>query len=551
MSLNRNQKIVAETQDKYLCVIAGPGTGKTHTITARVLNLLEKSVNPESIAALTFTQKAAIEMRERIIKKINSEKFPFIGTFHLLCIRLLREFLPEELRNFKLCTRQRQIELLKELKAKKIEKILEKISRFKNVSEPLDEETLSIYQSYERKKKELNLLDFDDLLIKTYEMLKSGSIPPLFEHVIVDEFQDINKIQYEIVKLILKKEGYLAVFGDPDQAIYSFRGSEVKLFLNLPKDFPSLSLINLSINYRSQANIVYASNKFITANTKRFSKKLEPIKSSASKIKIIETTDEYDEAKTIIKEIKSRLGATDFTELYDKQEDKEYTFSSFAVLARTNRELDLIKESLMKAGIPIKTIKNEHTWIDEFLDKIRKLFKDKEAIKKLLTMNSLPQFLSSTNLLDMLSSNERNLIEKIAKFYGKGNLLEQFQCFIDELSGITAQDLFPESINAVSLLTLHGSKGLEFPVVFIIGFEEGLIPCTLFSDSDIEEERRLFYVGMTRAMDELIITHAKKRNIRGQPREMKVSSFLKELPSEYLLLKKASAKRNPKQKGLF
>ncbi len=553
MNLNKQQRLAVESSDKYLCVLAGPGTGKTHTITAKIIYLLEEGINPRKIAALTFTQKASIEMRQRVIKKLNKKELPFIGTFHLLCIRLLREFLPENTRNFNLCTRKLQREIISSIGGKNVEKIIERISRFKNKQTSLDDKTLQIYEIYEKKKKELNLLDFDDLLLKTSSMIKEGKIPPLFEHIIVDEFQDINKIQYDIIKGLLKKTGCFSVFGDPDQAIYSFRGSEVDLFLNLPSDFEDLKLLNLSINYRSQANILLASNRFITANTKRFSKRIEPLKPSESQIIIMEVEDEYEEAKTILKEIKKRLGATNFNDLYNNKEETFYTFNSFAVLSRINKGLKIIKEMFMKEGIPVKTIKKEaEAWIESFIKELTGILSKEEIVKKLIEPIPLYEFLDSTGILKDLENYEAYLIKNIASAYEKGILIEQIRAFIDELYGLTSLDLFPENLNAISLLTLHGAKGLEFPVVFITGFEEGVIPYTLSSEYDIEEERRLFYVGMTRAMNELIIIYAKNRVINGKKVSLPVSSFLKEIPEEYIKYEKVRPRKGePMQKKLF
>lgn len=554
MNLNKNQKIAVETSDRYLCILAGPGTGKTLTITAKIIHLLNSGINPEEIAALTFTQKAAIEMRERVLNNLHKkEDLPFIGTFHLLCIKLLREFLPEKEKYFKICTRTMQKEIISVLSNKNPDKIIEKITKFKNTGLNLDEKTTEFYEKYEQKKIELNLLDFDDLLIKTLHLLNKKIIPPLFSHIIIDEFQNINKIQYEIIKKLLKKEGSLSVFGDPDQAIYSFRGSEIDLFLNLPKDFKNLTLINLSLNYRSQANIIYASNKFITANIKRFSKKIEPLRQKGSKLTLIEVEDEYDEGKTIVKEIKSRLGASDFTETYGNREETQCTFSNFAVLARTNRQLKIIKDFLAKAGIPVKTIRRDtETWIASIVKKLTELISGGYTSKKILKDIRLSEFLESSGILEGLNDLEVSMLKNISKSYDTGKLLEQIHAFIDELSGLTSFDLFPENLNAVSLLTFHASKGLEFPVVFITGFEEGLVPYTLSSDYDLEEERRLFYVGMTRAMNDLIIIHAKNRLINGKKLSLPISSFIKEIPSECIAIKEVRIKKDvPKQNGLF
>ncbi len=554
MNLNKNQRLAVESSNRYLCVLAGPGTGKTFTITAKIIHLLDEGLAPKEIAALTFTQKAALEMRQRVSKKLKDEsKIPFIGTFHLLCLRLLRQFLPEKERRFRLCNRKQQRELITLLGEKGTDKIIEKISRFKNKIDTLDDSIRPIYEKYEEKKKELNCFDFDDLLLKTLEMIKRKEIPPIFSHIIVDEFQDINKIQYEITKGLVKKEGFISVFGDPDQAIYSFRGSEIDLFLNLPTDFKDLTLVNLCLNYRSQANIIVASNKFITANVKRFSKRIEATKTAGKPLFLIEVEDEYEEAKLILKEIKSRLGAIDFTDLYANKEETEYTFGSFAVLARTNRQLRLIKEQFLNEGVPVKTIQRDaETWVESFIKKISEYLLKKDYSKKLIENIALDEFFKSSKLLEGLNENEAYLIEHIAKFYRKGPLIENLEVFIDELSGVTSLDLFPENLNAVSLLTLHAAKGLEFPVVFIAGFEEGLIPYTLSSDVDIEEERRLFYVGMTRAMDELIILHARNRVINGKKMSLPVSSFLSEIPSEFIERKKVQPKRTgPLQKGLF
>ncbi|MGB9710418.1 MAG: ATP-dependent helicase [Thermodesulfovibrio sp.] len=552
MNLNRNQKIAAETNDKICCVLAGPGTGKTLTITAKIINLLQQGINPQEIAALTFTQKAAIEMKQRVINSLRQkENTPFIGTFHLLCLKLLKEFLPDKQKHFQLCTRTKQKEIISDLYGKNADKAIEKITKFKNTGVPLDEKILPVYEKYEEKKRQLNLLDFDDLLLKTLELINKKEIPALFSYIIVDEFQDINKIQYELIIGLLKQDGCLAVFGDPDQAIYSFRGSEIELFLKLPSDFPDLTLINLSLNYRSQKNIIEASNKFITANTKRFSKRIEATREIKSPLILFEVEDEYEEAKTIVKEIKSRLGATDFTELYKNKEETSYSFSSFAVLTRTNNQLKIIKDFLKKEGIPVKTIKKDADhWISSIIRKLTEAMTN--SSEKLFTNMPLKDFLESSGSYEDLSDIEISMLSNIARAYKNGKLIEQIQAFIDEISALTPIDLFPENLNAVSLLTLHSSKGLEFPIVFIAGFDEGLIPYTMAPDTDIEEERRLFYVGMTRAMDDLILIHSRQRVINGKKIPLSVSSFLKDIPAEYIQIKKVRADRTgPMQKGLF
>ncbi len=552
MNLNKNQKIAAETSDRICCVLAGPGTGKTLTITAKIIHLLQKGINPQEIAALTFTQKAAIEMKQRVINSLRQkENIPFIGTFHLLSLRLLREFLPDKEKHFQLCTRIKQKEIISALYGENADKIIEKITKFKNTGVPLDEKILPLYEKYEEKKSELNLLDFDDLLLKTLQLINKKQIPALFSYIIIDEFQDINKIQYELIRGLLKENGFLAVFGDPDQAIYSFRGSEIELFLKLPEDFPDLTLINLSLNYRSQKNIIEASNKFITANTRRFSKRVEPTRETNSPVMVFEVEDEYEEAKTILKEIKLRLGATDFTELYKNKEETPYSFSSFAVLTRTNNQLKIIRDFLKREGIPVKTIKKdiEH-WISSIIKKLTEAIT--KLSEKLFTNMPLNDFLELSGIYEGLSDIEIFMLSNMTKTYKNSKLIDQIHAFIDELSAMTPLDLFPESLNAVSLLTLHTSKGLEFPVVFIAGFDEGLIPYTLASDTDLEEERRLFYVGMTRAMDDLILIHSRQRVINGKKLNMSVSSFLKDIPAEYIRIKKVRSDRTgPKQKDLF
>lgn len=554
MNLNKNQRLAVENNDKFLCVIAGPGTGKTLTITAKIIHLLRQGVSPEEISALTFTQKAAIEMRDRVIRHIDKkDDLPFIGTFHLLCLKLLRNFLPEGQRNFQICTRPKQREIIKSFGEKNPDTLIDKISKIKNQIALSDDKAYSVYERYENLKANLNLLDFDDLLIKIFQMLEKGDIPPLFTHIIVDEFQDINKLQYEITKRLLKNDGYLSVFGDPDQAIYSFRGSEVELFLNLPKDFHNLNLLNLSINYRSQANIIHASNKFITTNTKRFSKKIEPVKPPTYPITLIEVEDEHEEAWRIVNEIKKRLGATDFSELYKNKEETIYSYSSFAVLTRTNKQMRLIREHLVNDGIPVKSIKlDADDWIDSFIKNFTEIIAEPQNSRRLRESLPLIDFLTCSGVFQNLSEYEAFLIRNIAKNYKKGTLIEQIRAFLDELSGLTSFDLFPEKLNAVSLLTMHSSKGLEFPIVIIAGFDEGIIPYSLSSNMDLEEERRLFYVAMTRAIDELILIHANNRFINGRKLSLRVSPFLKEIPEDYIAKEEVRQRKGrPLQKGLF
>ena len=520
--LNESQKQAVMADGGHLLIVAGPGTGKTLTIVRRIAYLVNQGVNPGNILAVTFTNRAAREMKERANALLGSKAdSAFIGTFHLLGLNIVRQF---TLDDFVICNRDEQRNILKEIlkgTKTKAQEAAERISRIKNFLEDADKEMNAIYEAYQSALSAKSALDFDDLILKPIHMFKDEAIlrqyQDMFSHIIVDEYQDINPAQYRLLKLLAGDKANVCAVGDSDQAIYAFRGADIENFLNFEKDFKSAKTIALTENYRSTGAILNASGSMIKNNLKRIDKKLSSAKESGSPINIVSMPDERAEGEFIVKEIEERMGCTSHYNLYAKGAntacDGSYSFSDFAVIFRTNAQAKAIEEAFMESGIPYQVIG-------------RKNLRQRKEIED--TISYMKSIINPS--IEIGKEQEETLL--------------------------TEDDFFDPKANAVTLMTLHMAKGLEFRVVFIAGVEEGLMPYTNNKDNvDIEEERRLFYVGMTRAKDELFLIHARNRLLYGQRLNQSPAPFLKEIPKE--LIKSTTIPDRPKkakkehQAGLF
>ncbi len=504
--LNEAQKKAVMTTEGPLMVVAGPGTGKTLTIVRRVAWLVHHGVRPESILAVTFTNRAAREMKERagaLLGKTASRIL--IGTFHLLGLRIIRDGGAD---GFTILSRDEQIELLKTLTkgtARKAQQAAESISRIKNFLDDENDDIKEIYEAYQSALKQKNAFDFDDLIRVPIEMLSSGEgarkYPDRFTHIIVDEYQDINPAQYRLLRLLAGGAGNVCAVGDSDQAIYAFRGADVENFLNFEKDFPDAGRITLSENYRSSSVIINAADSLIKHNAKRINKELVPVRDRGATIAVIDLPDERAEGEVIIREIEERMGGTSNYQMMQRAGGREQgsvscRFSDFAVIFRTNAQAKAIEEAFIASGIPYQVIGRRQSMqskeIEETLAYLRSLIRPDDAVA---SSQPDPQ----------------------------------------EAKLLSAADFFDPRADAVTLMTLHMAKGLEFPVVFITGCEDGLVPCTIMKDGvDMEEERRLFYVGMTRAKEELYLLRARNRFLYGQRLTQSPSPFLKEIPDEFV-----------------
>ncbi len=501
--LNDSQKKAVTSIDGPLLIVAGPGTGKTLTIVRRIAYLIHQGVPPESILAVTFTNRAAREMRERTESFLGRDaKKIFIGTLHLLGFRIMKEASSGA---FTLYGRDDQVEILKPLvkgSARKARQAAERISRIKNAPETVDEETADIHRAYQACLKERNALDFDDLILAPIDVLANGPAPgavAAFTHIMVDEYQDINPAQYRFLRLLAKSSPNFCAIGDSDQAIYGFRGADAGAFLSFGRDFTDAERITLDRNYRSTGAVLSAAGGLIKNNRKRIEKEIIPTRERGVPVRVVSAPDERAGGEFIVQEIEARIGGTSHDRMRKtagsrSAPDGPCSFSDFAVIYRTNAQARAIEEAFLASGIPYQVIGRKSTLqsreLDETLAYLRSLAGADDG--------AAPKDSAETGLL-------------------------------------AEADFFDPRANAVTLTTLHTAKGLEFRVVFLAGVEEGLMPFTMTGDDvDIEEERRLFYVGMTRARDELILLHARNRFLYGQRTAPPPSPFIKEIPDNFI-----------------
>lgn len=617
--LNENQIKAVLHIEGPLLVFAGAGSGKTKTLTYRVAYLIEElKINSTNILAVTFTNKAAEEMKERIKNLLNKNiNFMWIGTFHSMCARILREEIDQlgYSKNFTILDENDSIRIIDEairnLNLPKSyfssQEIYNKISFIKSRGFFVDEYTprdkyedviKNIFFKYEEIKKRGNLLDFDDLINFVTKILNENDLlaryySEKFKFILVDEYQDINPAQHKLLKALTKYNKNIFVVGDDDQSIYRFRGSSSELMLSFKDDFEKVEIVYLSENYRSTETIVNASKYLIKNNKTREEKPLNAIKRGGDNVKLYVAINEIDEARFVIKKI---------------LELKEFglNFSQFAILYRTNAQSRTFEEQAIIFNIPyrlvggikfyqrkeikdilsyLRIILNEKDFLslervfnfpkigigEKTFDKI-KLHLEKEnsladCLKKILKVinnkkikESITKFIdnynkwknlkddifelineiiSDTHFLDNLEEDKK---ENIYEFF---NIIKEFidrtqstklEDFLSYISLISDVDTMDTTQDKVTLMTVHSAKGLEFNTVFIVGLEEGLFPHykSLISNQDIEEERRLLYVAMTRAKENLYLTYSIRRTRRGIPEFLDPSRFLNEIPEEYI-----------------
>lgn len=587
-------------------IVAGPGTGKTLTIAHRIAYLIiHQEIKPENILAVTFTNRAAREMRKRTEDLLGRDVSKvFVGTFHLLGLRIIKDIYAD---TFIIYNREEQINLIRELikdaDLKKISKegrglsfrlIVEKISRIKNFMEDTDDRIKTIYEGYQAILTKNGFLDFDDLILKPLEILSNSEVLEkyrnIFRYIMVDEYQDINTAQYKLLMMLAQSKGNLCAIGDSDQAIYAFRGADVGNFLSFEKDFKAAKMITLTENYRSTGVILNASNSLIKNNLKRIAKEIRPVREKGISIIVISVPDEKAEGEIIVREIEERIGGTSHYQLMkrvirpDTPLENSYSFSDFVVIYRTNAQAKAIEESFDTSGIPYQIIGEKYHLkrreIMNILSFLKDIINPVDDLHHRRVLDLLPEGLGEVQLKMFKDLKDKLPIDGflkvvweescIKKYYSEENLMllsdlatqyrstdpkEALDIFINEASLLTPADDFDSRADAVILMTLHMAKGLEFKVVFIAGVEEGLIPYTIKKeDVDIEEERRLFYVGMTRAMNELFLVHSRKRFLYGKRLTQSPSPFLAEIPEEFIqnrFIPDTIKKRKEKQIGLF
>jgi DNA helicase-2/ATP-dependent DNA helicase PcrA len=635
-ALNEPQRQAVMATDGSLLILAGAGSGKTRVLTHRTAYLIEEcGVNPYNIMAITFTNKAAGEMRERIDQMVGygSESI-WVCTFHSTCVRILRRYI-DRLgfgTNFTIYDSDDQKTLMKDIckrleidtKMYKEKMFLSAISSAKDeLIDPIEFETRAagdyvkrkqaqVYREYQQALKQNNALDFDDLIMKTVELFKLdkevlASYQDRFRYIMVDEYQDTNTAQFELIRLLALKYQNLCVVGDDDQSIYKFRGANIYNILNFEHHFPDATVIKLEQNYRSTQNILDAANAVIANNQGRKEKRLWTDNGAGDKITFEQLDTAAEEADFVARDIARRV------------RKGEYQYKDCAILYRTNAQSRLFEERFITANIPykifggvnfyarkevkdllayLKTIDNgqddlavrriinipkrgigaasinkvalyaqeqEISFYDALCvaEQVPGLGKAAAKIRPFVlfiqSMKAKAKLLSVADLLqeviettgyvreleaegtDEAEARIENIDELISKAvdYAEGEEAPTLNGFLENVALVADIDSFDENSDYVVLMTLHSAKGLEFPNVYLAGLEDGLFPSYMSITSDnsqaeIEEERRLAYVGITRAKKNLTITSARVRMVRGQTQYGKVSRFVREIPPELL-----------------
>ncbi len=567
---NIEQKNAIKTEKQNIIVIAGPGTGKTRVLTERIKFLVkEKKVKPEKIWAVTFSNQAANQMQKRICEIINKKiaKKIQISTFHAAGLKILKDFSSN--RKIIINDNEKRV-ILKQIGVKwqQTSKIINKISVIKNSLQKIEnKEFETIFDKYNAYLEENNLLDFDDLIYLSLKYFNEKTkIKPLFEHILIDEFQDINNAQYEYIKQISNQKTNIYSIGDPNQSIYGFRGSDVNLINNFIKDFDAEKL-TLSKSYRCSDNIISASQNIVGSN-----KNITGL-TKGVKINISEQATHKSEAEFIARNIEDMIGGLRFFSIDSKvskgQKNKEIeSLSDFAVLLRTKSQFDAIIKAFNDHSIPYQKIGTKSFLSEKPFSEITTILKHfayannkfyKARFKEITNNQHHLKFETSLkNFITELwekyfQNNYKNKINNFQKYLkiAENKTIEEFLILVEQKIG---QDDYNKEAEAVRLMTLHASKGLEFKCVFIPGLENGLIPYSIFKKQiNKEEEKRLLYVGMTRAEKYLYLTYAKSRKINNLMYNFKRSPFIDHIQEELLQYKiqKYKSKSDNKQFELF
>jgi DNA helicase II / ATP-dependent DNA helicase PcrA len=637
-NLNPPQKDAVETMEGPLLILAGAGSGKTRVLTHRMAHIIGNGLAAaDEILCVTFTNKAAKEMEHRIYKLLSEIEVPvmshlWINTFHAFCVRILRQHIEmlDYKKPFTIYDSGDQLSLIKRViqslnlndkmyppksfqgrisQQKMLGRAPENIKN--NSRNIIDQKTLEVYTKYESEMKKANALDFDDLLLKTYELFRMypdllKAYQEKFKFIMVDEYQDTNHIQYLLIKMLAGHQN-ICVVGDEDQSIYSWRGADISNILNFEKDFPNAKMIKLEENYRSTKNIVNAATSVIQNNTERKDKTLFTNNNDGDTIQIRQERTEYDEARFVSKEIQKLISSG------------HNNLNDYAIFYRTNAQSRVLEEQLRALAIPYRLIGGmrfyERAEIKDMISYIRLSVNpsDNIAAKRIINVPARGIGKTTVEQLDHLSM-ERNITffeaikyavdhkefaagttsklrrfadiiddlivqqkhYKLSDFYPLvldkteylvmlkkentpeaearisnleelSNAIVQFEkergddatiaSYLEELALASDLDKQDAEYNAVTMMTLHISKGLEYPYVFIVGCEENLFPSTRADDTDetgIEEERRLAYVGMTRAREKLWMTHTQIRRVWGQEQMNLPSRFINEIPKNLI-----------------
>lgn len=632
VGLNSEQRRAVETTEGPLLIQAGAGSGKTKTLTHRIAYLIDTHrATPYSILAVTFTNKAAREMRERVAELLgesadNRGFMPYIGTFHSICVRLLRMDgqyigIPRDYVIYDEADRQAAIKrILKERhideKAFPARVITSVISSAKNelitpdefaetANSPTAQIAADVYPRYQQALHEAKALDFDDLIGRTVELL--GAVDETrkkwqrqFTHVMIDEYQDTNAAQYKLIKLLVGSHQNLAVVGDDWQSIYSWRGADFRNILRFEQDYPNCTVIKLEQNYRSTAHILNAAHGVITRNQQRSDKRLWTDAGEGRPVQIRQVMTERAEAEAIIRAVRTGVDAG------------VRRFKDFAVLYRTNAQSRVVEDAFMRYGVPYRVVGGQRFYdraeIKDVMAYLRLIYQpdDRASFERIVNVPargigpksvqnffgwmaaerlSLAEAIEQAKDCDSLTGKARTgllslaqtlhdfraqadtllpdvLIEQLVKkidYLGhlddgtpKGEsrqenvrelmgVAQAYQAvgltgFLEEVALISDLDNLNAGDDVVTLMTLHAAKGLEFPVVFMVGMEEAIFPHSrsLYDQSEMEEERRLCYVGMTRAREELYLTYALSRSLYGGEQHNIPSRFISEIAGEHV-----------------
>ena len=631
--LNNSQKAAVEAVDKPILIFAGAGSGKTRVLTFKISHLIKNGVvKPEEILAVTFTNKAADVMKERVNALLkNNVQVLNIGTFHSIGAKLLRNEIKHLgfTKNFAIYDRADQISLIKIVMAElnisknnvmpktalnKISfyksKLIDPKSAIKSAKTVQDKIIIDIYKSYNKSLKENNAVDFDDLLNFPLEIFNNhprilSKYQKLWKYILVDEYQDTNKAQFLLIKMLAEKHRNICVVGDDDQSIYAWRGADIRNILDFEKDFPECETFTLENNYRSTNQILQAAQSVVRNNSDRVDKDLLSVNGEGDLIGVIETHDEMEESDAVINALQKEIKM------------KKRTFNDFSVLYRTNSQSRALEDSFRRSAIPYKIIGGtkfyERKEVKDVLGYLRLIVNIDDTVSLRRIINFPPRgiglktvdkcFIQSVKdnkkLFDVLNNPEpmkirgkqgdsliafyklikkynqllpklnaselaRALVEEVGilKFYKQQDNLEDndrydnvleilnsidefmdrkpgasISDFLEEVSLLTDIDEWNNDDNYVTMMTVHASKGLEFPVVFVTGLEDGLFPLSIALNEQqiMEEERRLFYVALTRSQEMVYLLYATDRRRSGSDSWGGVASrFIKEIPQDFV-----------------
>ncbi|HEY7216325.1 MAG TPA: UvrD-helicase domain-containing protein [Thermoanaerobaculia bacterium] len=570
--LDPDQQLAAETLDGPLLIVAGPGTGKTRTLTHRLAYLVaERGAPPESCLAVTFSRRAAAEMAERLAALIPgaAERLP-VTTFHGLGLTLLREQYGEAglARGFRVAAAAERTEIARELfdvPAAKAERLLEEIgeARRLQMSDPALAERIALYEEAMERR---GLVDFDDLLLKPLALLRER--PDLaalyrerFRWISIDEYQDVDALQYALIRLLAPPDGNLCAIGDPDQSIYGFRGADVGFFLRFREDYPGARVVHLTRNYRSTSTLVAAACQAIRPASLVPDRRLVAVRDGAAERVVIQSAaSERAEAELVVHTLERLLGGTAYFSFdsgrVEPGEDSGLSFDDVAILYRTEAQAAPLIEALGRAGIPFQ--KRSHRALSEQAG-VRALVAAMEVRRPDPTdpTATVESLLEKTVLELNENASDRTAVLAAAELLRPLALRAgcDLEAFLAEAALGGEVDAWDPRAERVSLLTLHAAKGLEFPAVFLVGCEDGLLPLSWpgADEASLAEERRLFFVGLTRARSRLFLFHSRKRTLRGETRETRPSPFLADLAAA-LLERRAEpelAPRRPEQLRLI